>query len=88
MLSEDNVSLPESAAVFQHRGKAPPVDSFKDSDPELRFDNWLATLERVANWNGWSKDEKLMQLAGHLCGKAACEYTVYNEYLARINFGK
>ena len=32
-LSEAHVSLPESAAVFQCCGKAPPVDSFKGSDP-------------------------------------------------------
>ena len=75
-LSEAHVSLPESAAVFQCRGKAPPVDSFKGSDPELRFDDWLPTLERAANWNGWSEDEKLMQLAGHLRGRAACEYSL------------
>ena len=75
-LSEAHVSLPESAAVFQRRGKAPPVDSFKGSDPELRFDDWLRTLERAANWNGLSEDEKLMQLAGHLRGRAACEYSL------------
>ena len=75
-LSEANVSLPESVAVFQRRGKAPPVDSFKGSDPELRFDDWLPTLERAANWNGWSEDEKLMQLAGYLHGRAACEYSL------------
>ena len=75
-LSEDNVSS-EAGAVFPgRRGKAPPVDPFKGSDPELRFEDWLLTLERVATWNGWSEDEKLMQLAGHLRGKAACEYSL------------
>ena len=56
-LSEANVSLPESAEVFQRHGKAPPVDSFKGSDPELRFGDWLPTLERAANWNGWSEEK-------------------------------
>ena len=75
-LSEDNVSS-EAGTVFRgRRGKAPPVDPFKGSDPELRFEDWLPTLERAATWNGWSEDEKLMQLAGHLRGKAAREYSL------------
>ena len=76
-LSEDNVSLSETEVVFRgRRGKAPPVDPFKGSDPELRFEDWLPTLERAATWNGWSQNEKLMQLAGHLRGKAAREYSL------------
>ena len=75
-LSED-VSLSEAGAVFRDRqGKALPVDPFKCSDPEFIFEDWLPTLERAATWNGWSEDEKLMQLAGHLHGKAACEYSL------------
>ena len=39
-LSEDNVSLSEAGAVFRgRRGKAPPVDPFKGSNPELRFED-------------------------------------------------
>ena len=76
-LSEDNILLSEAGAVFQGRqDKAPPVDPFKGSDPELRFEDWLPTLERAATWNGWSEDEKLMQLVGHLRGKAAREYSL------------
>ena len=45
-LSEDNVSLSEAGAVFRGcRGKALPVDPFKRSDPELRFEDCLPTLE-------------------------------------------
>ena len=29
------------------------------------------TLERAATWNGWTPDETLMQLAGHLRGRAS-----------------
>ena len=54
----------------QQCGKALPVDSFKGSDPELRFNEWPIGIV------GMSKDENLMQLAGHLCGKAAYEYSL------------
>lgn len=75
--SKDNTSLPETKTLPQgRRGKAPPVDPFKSSNPEVRLDDWLPTLERAAKWNGWSEDEKLMQLAGHLRGKAAREYSL------------
>jgi len=56
--------------------KDPPVDVYTGSDIELRFDDWLPTLERTAQWNNWSDYEKLMQLAGHLRGKAAHEYSL------------
>ena len=38
--SEDSTSLPETEKLPQGcRGKAPPVDPFKGSDPEVRFDD-------------------------------------------------
>ena len=69
-------SVLSEASTISHgrRGKAPPVDAYTGSDPELRFEDWLPTLERTAKWNNWSGEEKLMQLAGHLRGKAAREY--------------
>ena len=30
------------------RGKAPPMDAFTGENPEVRFEDWLPTLERVA----------------------------------------
>ena len=50
------------------RGRAPPVDSFSSENPEDRFEDWLPTLERAVLWNGWSDEETLLQLAGHLRG--------------------
>ena len=52
------------------RGKAPPVDSFSGEDAETTLDDWLPSLQKAAEWNGWAEDEKLMQLAGYLCGRA------------------
>ena len=75
--SKDVHSLPQAGTLpLGLRGKAPQVDSFKGSDPEVRFDDWLPTLERAANWNGWSEEEKLMQLVGHLRGKVVREYSL------------
>ena len=58
------------------RGKAPPVDPFTGDSPELRIDDWLPSLERAASWNGWTEEERLIQLAGHLRGRALQEWTL------------
>ena len=52
------------------RGKAPPVDPFTGEDPECRLDDWLPALRRSADWNGWTEGDLLIQLAGHLKGRA------------------
>jgi len=70
-----------SAAVVEspplsRRGKAPPVDPFTGDDVEVRLEDWLPTLERASSWNGWSEDERLMQLAGHLRGRALQEWNL------------
>ena len=56
------------------RGKAPPIDLFTTESIEITFDDWLLTLERAATWNGWTSDETLMQLSGHLKGRALQEW--------------
>ena len=61
------------------RGKAPPVDMFTGEDAEVRFEDWLPSLQRAANWNGWSADEQLIQLAGHLRGRAWQEWLLLEE---------
>ena len=50
--------------------KAPPVEIFAGEDAESRFDNWLPTLQRIADWNGWTMEDLSIQLAGHLKGRA------------------
>ena len=61
------------------RGKAPPVDSFSGDNPDVRFDDWLPTLQRSATWNRWSEEELLMQLAGHMRGRALQEWDLLGE---------
>ena len=58
------------------RGKAPPVEPFTGEDPECRLDDWLPTLRRAADWNGWTEGDLLIQLAGHLKGRALQEWNL------------
>ena len=58
---------------MQRRGKAPPVDPFTEEDPEIRLEDWLPALQRASEWNGWSNADQLLQLAGHLRGRALQE---------------
>ena len=59
----------------RRRGKAPPIDQYTGEDPEIRFEDWLPGLQRAARWNGWTDEETLMQLTGHLRGKALQDWT-------------
>ena len=62
-----------------HRGKAPPVDQFDGESAEVRFDDWFPMLQRTAKWNGWSDEEALLQLAGHLRKRALLEWNLLGE---------
>ena len=61
------------------RGKAPPVDQFSGENEDVQLDDWLPVLERAAVWNEWSEEDKLLQLAGHLRGKALQEWSLLEE---------
>ena len=56
------------------RGKAPPVNPFTGEDPAVKLEDWLPVLKRASLWNGWSQEEELIQLAGHLRGRALQEW--------------
>lgn len=58
------------------RGKAPTVNEFSGDDPESLLKDWLPSLERASLWNTWSEEEKIIQLAGHLKGRALQEWTL------------
>ena len=61
------------------RGKAPPVDPFTGENLEIRLDEWLPSLERARAWNDWTEEELLLQLAGHLRGRALQEWGLLDE---------
>ena len=56
------------------QGKAPPVDPFTGENDEIRFDDWLPVLKRASTWNSWTEDDLMIQLAGHLRGRALQEW--------------
>ena len=58
------------------RGKAPPIEPFAGEGVDMLFEEWLPSFERAATWNGWGEAEKLIQLAGHLRGKALQEWSL------------
>ena len=58
------------------RGKAPPIEPFTGEEVDMLFEEWLPSFERAVAWNGWGEAEKLIQLAGHLRGKALQEWSL------------
>ena len=64
------------AAKESRRGKAPPIDIFTGEDPDVHFD---VALDRVIAWNGWSRQETLLQLAGYLRGGALQEWNLLSK---------
>ena len=52
------------------------MEPFTGEGVDTLFEEWLLTFEWMATWNSWSEPEKLLQLAGHLRGKARQEWTL------------
>ena len=68
--------LDRDSRSTSRRGKAPPVDPFSGDTADTTFEDWLPALQRAAEWNQWSDQEMLIQLAGHLRGRALQEWTL------------
>ena len=76
-MSRHGTTSPRSPGYeASRRGKAPPVDSFSGETTGLTFDDWFPSLQRASDWNQWSDEEALIQLAGHLRGRALQEWTL------------
>jgi len=52
------------------------VDPFTGENEEVQLDDWLPALQRAASWNGWTEEDQLLQLAGHLRGRALQEWNL------------
>ena len=52
---------------------------FSEEGSENTLDDWLPALTRAADWNGWTKPELLIQLAGHLKSRARQEWNLLGE---------
>ena len=60
-----------SASGRSRRGKALPIEFFSGA---ILLDDWEPSLERAAQWNGWTTQDKLIQLPGYLKGRALQEW--------------
>ena len=72
--SKSEVGPKKNWPSYVQRGKAPPIEPFTGEGSNVHWDDWLPTLEQAAMWNRWDDQEKLIQLAGHLHGKAQREW--------------
>lgn len=61
------------------RGKAPPVEPFSGENIEIQLEDWLPALKRASSWNEWSEEDLLLQLAGHLRGRALQEWNLLDD---------
>ncbi len=58
------------------RGRAPPVDPITGENEEIQLDDWLPALQRASCW---SSEELLLQLVGHLQGRALQVWALLND---------
>ena len=77
--SESDVGEAVSRGSTQRRGRAPPVEMFSGEDTENTLDDWIPSVKQAATWNGWTNRELLIQLAGHLKGRARQEWSLLSE---------
>lgn len=55
------------------------MEPFSGETLDIIFEDWIPALQRAATWNGWSDEEKLLQLAGHLRGRALQEWNILQD---------
>ena len=72
--SEATIASSSGQELRKRAGRAPPIDYFTGESPEVLLEDWVPLLERAATWNGWTEEEKLLQLAGYLRGRARQEW--------------
>ena len=73
------LGLSKRTRVPVRKGKAPPIDSYTGESSDVLWEDWLPTFEIAANWNEWTEDEKVIQLAGHLQKKALQEWNLLDQ---------
>ena len=76
LVSDDHSHRVYLAPPLHWHGKPPPIDPFSAEGSDEHWDDWLPTFEKAAEWNNWSDLECLLQLAGHLRGKARQEFSL------------
>ena len=59
--------------------QAPTHRSIHWENAVIHLDDWLPALERASTWNGWTEEERLIQLAGHLRDQALQEWNLLED---------
>ena len=49
---------------------------FSGENLECQLDDWHPSLDRASVWNAWTVEEKMMQFAGYLTGRALQEFNL------------
>ena len=73
---EQQLPAHQDEARRRRRGRAPPVEQYTGESKYEQLDDWLPTLERAGQWNERTPEELLLQLAGHLRGRALQEWNL------------
>ena len=79
VVQDSTVQETHDTVVSSRRGKAPLVEPYTGENPDILWEEWLPIFERAASWNGWTEQERLLQLAGHLRGKALQEWSLLSD---------
>ena len=77
--SDSQPVLSESTMGSASSNETIKRDYFTGESPETLLDDWVSLLERAAILNGWTEEEKLLQLAGYLRERARQEWTLLGE---------
>ena len=71
--TEKEPSRRQRKLPIKRKGRTPPIEPFTGEDLEVRLNDWLPALHQAAQW---SEEELLIQLAGHLRGRALQEWNL------------
>ena len=56
-----------------------PVEPYTGKDPGIPWEEWIPMFEKAASWNGWTEQERLLQLAGYLRGNVLQEWSLLSD---------
>ena len=70
----------QTADSKSRRTPTAPIEHSSHSEArDIAFDDWIPALRRAAEWNGWTEHETLIQLAGHMRGRALQEWNLFQQ---------
>ena len=80
VLSSPRAGIAELGVTAEPRTPAgQPVEGRLHLSTQTNFEDWLPALQHSSKWNVWSDEETLLQLAGHLRGRALEEWNLLED---------